>query len=153
MGPGGNGKTSIVSKVFLDTNILVYALDQHDPEKQKACRAILRELQDTDRAAISTQVMQEFYVVATRKLGLEPLPAKRILKTLGNLEVVPVSPALIYEAIDCSLLNQISFWDALVIVSAESARCALVLSEDLNDGQIIRGVKVQNPFTWSGSRS
>ena len=140
-----------MSKVFLDTNILVYALDQDDPKKQKACRVLLRRLQETDRAVISTQVMQEFYVVATRKLGIEPLQAKSILKTLDNLEVVPVSPTLIYEAIDCSLLNQISFWDALVIVCAESALCTLVLSEDLNDGQIIRGVKVQNPFTWSGS--
>jgi len=95
--------------------------------------------------------MQEFFVVATRKLGIEPLKAKGILKALENLEVVPVSPILIYEAIDCSLLNQISFWDALVIVCAESARCTLVLSEDLNDGQVIKGVKVQNPFTWSGS--
>lgn len=137
-----------MSKVFLDTNILVYALDQDDLEKQNACRTVLKQLQDTNRAVISTQVMQEFFVVATRKLGVEPLKAKSILQALGNLEVVSVSPALTYEAIDCSLLNQISFWDALVIVCAESARCTLVLSENLNDGQIIKGVKVQNPFTW-----
>jgi predicted nucleic acid-binding protein len=140
-----------VPKVFLDTNVLVYALDQDDTEKQNACRAILRRLQDTNGAVISTQIMQEFYVVATRKLGVEPLRAKSILQALGNLEVVPVSPSLVYEAIDCSLLNQISFRDALAIVSAESARCTLVLSEDLNDGQIIKGVKVQTPFTWGGS--
>jgi predicted nucleic acid-binding protein len=137
-----------VSKVFLDTNILVYALDRDDLEKQNACRTILKQLQDTNRAVISTQVMQEFFVVATRKLGVEPLKAKSILQALGNLEVVSISPALTYEAIDCSLLNQISFGDALVIVCAESARCTLVLSEDLNDGQVIKGVKVQNPFTW-----
>jgi predicted nucleic acid-binding protein len=138
-----------VSKVFLDTNILVYALDQDDQSKQNTCRDILRKLQDADRAVISTQIMQEFFVVATRKLGVEPLQAKGILQALGNLEVVSVSPALIYEAIDCSLLNQLSFWDALVIVCAESARCPLVLSEDLNDGQVIKGVQVQNPFTWT----
>lgn len=137
-----------MSKVFLDTNVLVYALDRDDLEKQNACRSILRQLQDTNRAVISTQVMQEFFVVATRKLGVEPLKAKSILQTLDNLERVPVSPALIYEAIDCGLLNQISFWDALVVVCAASARCTLILSEDLNDGQIIKGVKVQNPFTW-----
>ena len=138
-----------MSKVFLDTNILVYALDRDEQEKQSACRAILRQLQDDNRAVISTQVMQEFFVVATRKLGVEPLKAKRILQALGNVETIAVAPALIYEAIDCSLLNQISFWDALVIVCADSARCALVLSEDLNDGQVIKGVKIQNPFTWS----
>ena len=138
-----------MSKVFLDTNILVYALDQVDQSKQNTSRDILRKLQDADRAVISTQIMQEFFVVATRKLGVEPLQAKGILQALGNLEVVSVSPALIYEAIDCSLLNQLSFWDALVIVCAESARCPLVLSEDLNDGQVIKGVQVQNPFTWT----
>jgi predicted nucleic acid-binding protein len=137
-----------VFKVFLDTNVLVYALDRNDLEKQNTCRSILRQLQDTNRAVISTQIMQEFFVVATRKLGVEPLKAKSILQTLDNLERVPVSPALIYEAIDCGLLNQISFWDALVVVCAASARCTLVLSEDLNDGQVIKGVKVQNPFTW-----
>ena len=140
-----------MSKIFLDTNVLVYTLDQHDPVKQQACRAILRQLQGRDRAVISTQVMQEFFVVATRKLGIDPLQAKSILKSLENLEVVTVSPTLIYEAIDCSLLNQISFWDALVVVSAESARCALILSEDLNDGQVIKGVEVRNPFSWNGS--
>ena len=140
-----------MSKIFLDTNVLVYTLDQHDPVKQQACRAILRQLQGRDRAVISTQVMQEFFVVATRKLGIDPLQAKSILKSLENLEVVAVSPTLVYEAIDCSLLNQISFWDALVVVSAESARCALILSEDLNDGQVIKGVEVRNPFSWNGS--
>lgn len=137
-----------MSKVFLDTNILVYALDQDDPKKQNACRTILKQLQNENRVVISTQIMQEFFVVATQKLGVNPLKAKSILQTLENLEVVAVSPALIYEAIDCSSANQISFWDALVIVCAESTRCALVLSEDLNDGQVIRGVKVQSPFTW-----
>ena len=140
-----------MSKVFLDTNILVYALDQNDPVKQQTCRTILKQLQAANRAAISTQVMQEFFVVATRKLSVDPLKAKSILQTLDNLEVVPVSQALIYEAIDCSLLNQLSFWDALVIVCAESARCSLVLSENLNDGQLIKGVRMQNPFTWSES--
>lgn len=140
-----------MSKVFLDTNILIYATDQDEPEKQNACRAILKQLQEANRSVISTQVMQEFFVVATRKLGVDPLKAKRILQAFGNLEVVPVSPPLIYEAIDCSQHNQISFWDALVLVCAESARCDMILSEDLNDGQIIRGVKIQNPFTWRES--
>ena len=146
--PSGNGKISIVSKVFLDTNVLVYALDQDDLEKQRTCRTILRQLHDANRAVISTQVMQEFFVVATRKLGVEPLKAKSILQAMSNLEIVSVSPELIFEAIDCGLLNQISFWDALVIVCAAGARCTVILSEDLNDGQIIKGVKMQNPFTW-----
>ena len=65
-----------MSKVFLDTNILIYATDQDEPEKQNACRAILKQLQEANRSVISTQVMQEFFVVATRKLGVDPLKAK-----------------------------------------------------------------------------
>lgn len=140
-----------MSKVFLDTNVLVYALDRSDPLKQKTCRALLRQLQEANRVVISTQVMQEFYVVATRKLAVEPIKAKGILQALGNLEVVAVAPALVYDAIDCNVLNQISFWDALVVVCAAHAKCTVVLSENLNDGQVIKGVQVQNPFTWEGA--
>jgi predicted nucleic acid-binding protein len=63
------------------------------------------------------------------------------------MEVVQVGPDLINEAIDTSIQYKISFWDSLVIVSAESAKCQLLLTEDLNDGQIIRNVKIQNPLT------
>lgn len=134
-------------KVFVDTNVLVYTLDQHDAQKQHHCRSLLRQLQSRGEAVVSTQVLQEFYVAATQKLGVDPLLAKSIVHTLHNMEVVGITPALIEEAIDCSILNQISFWDALIAVSAESARCQVLLSEDLNDGQLISGVLVQNPFT------
>jgi hypothetical protein len=79
-------------------------------------------------------------------LGVPPLAAKGVLKTLGVFETVQVSTALIQEAIDCSILNQVSFWDSLILAAARSAGCSTVLSEDLNPGQAILGVKVQNPF-------
>ncbi len=90
--------------------------------------------------------MQEFFVAATRKLGVDSLAAKGILKTFAMFEIVQVSPALIHEAIDCSILNQIPFWDALILAAAASSGCATVLSEDLNPGQAILGVTVQDPF-------
>jgi len=62
------------------------------------------------------------------------------------MEVVRIDPYLIGEAIDASILNQISFWDSLVVVAAESAKCETLYTEDLNTGQIIRGVKIENPF-------
>lgn len=136
-----------MSKVFVDTNVLVYTLDQHDLIKQKTCRDLLRQLQTQNNAVISTQVLQEFYITATQKLHVSPLLAKNILRTLQKIETVSISPALIEQAIDCSILNQISFWDALIAVSAESARCEILYTEDLNDGQLISGVLVQNPFT------
>ena len=95
---------------------------------------------------ISTQILQEFFVAATRKIGVPPLAAKGVLKTLAVFETVQVSPALIQDAIDCSILNQVPFWDSLILAAAASAGCSRVLSEDLNPAQVILGVRVQNPF-------
>jgi predicted nucleic acid-binding protein len=133
-------------RVFLDTNILVYAHDTAAPDKQRKSREIIRQLADSASGVISTQVLQEFYVAATRKLGVAPLAAKGILKTLAVFDIVQVSVPLIHDAIDCSILNQLSFWDSLIIASAASAGCAVVLSEDLNSSQTVLGVKIKNPF-------
>jgi predicted nucleic acid-binding protein len=134
-------------KIFIDTNILVYAMDQADPQKKKQSRFVLQELrEESDIGVISTQILQEFYVTATKKLKLDPILVKSILRSLENYEVVVINQDLIESAVDCSILNRVSFWDALVVVSAESSCCDKILSEDLNDGQLIRGVKIENPF-------
>ena len=133
-------------RVFLDANILIYAHDTAAPDKQRKSRDVIGRLAESADGVISTQVLQEFYVAATRKLGVAPLAAKGVLKTFAVFETVQVSPALIQEAIDCSILNELSFWDALIVAAAASAGCSTVLSEDLNAGQVILGVKVQNPF-------
>jgi predicted nucleic acid-binding protein len=91
-------------------------------------------------------VLQEFFVVATKKLGVDPLDAKGILESFENFEVVQITPHLIRSAIDTSVLNRLSFWDALIVAAAESAACELLVTEDLSDGQVIRGVRVTNPF-------
>jgi len=135
-----------MSKVFLDTNILVYSLDQADAAKMAKCRGLIRSLTAESRGVISTQVMQEFYVAATSKLGADPLLTKDILRSLERFETVVVSPTLIKDAIDCSIINRLSFWDALIVVSAESAQCEILWTEDLNHGQIIRGVRIENPL-------
>ena len=136
-------------RLFLDANILVYAHDAAVPDKQRKSRDVIARLAGSADGVISTQVMQEFYVAATRKLGVAPLAAKAVLKTFAVFETVQTSPALIQEAIDCSILNELSFWDALIVAAAAAAGCSTVLSEDLNAGQVILGVKVQNPFTGS----
>jgi predicted nucleic acid-binding protein len=146
MEKSGIGKSSMSDRLFLDTNILVYAHDSGSPEKQKKSREIITQLADTGDGVVSTQVMQEFYVAATRKLGVDPLVAKGVLKTFAVFEIVQVSTMLIQEAIDCSILNQISFWDSLILAAAASAGCATVISEDLNARQSILGVKILNPF-------
>jgi len=135
-----------MSKVFLDTNIFVYSLDQSDSGKRKKCRNLIKSLTDENSGVISTQVLQELYVAATAKLGADPLLVKDIIRSLERLETVVVSPTLIKEAIDCSLINRLSFWDALIVVTAESAHCDILWTEDLNHGQVIRGVLIENPL-------
>lgn len=118
---------------------------------QTTPNALVRAMLSARRAVcpprrFSTQVMQEFFVAATRKLGVPPLAAKGVLKTFSVFEIVQVSAPLIHEAIDCSILNQLSFWHSLVLAAAASAGCATVYSEDLNPGQTIPGVAVRNPL-------
>jgi predicted nucleic acid-binding protein len=97
-------------------------------------------------AVISTQILQEFYVACTAKLKVKPILVKGMIHGFQNMEVVTVGSDLINEAIDTSIQYQISFWDSLVVVSAESAKCQYLITEDLNEGQVIRNVKIQNPM-------
>jgi predicted nucleic acid-binding protein len=106
----------------------------------------LEELEKRRDGVISTQVMQEFYVVASKKIGVDPILAKKILQKFENFEVVTIVPRLIYEAIDCSVTAEVSFWDALIIVAAQSAKCDTLWTEDLNPGQVIRDVRIVNPL-------
>ncbi|MDJ0763921.1 MAG: PIN domain-containing protein [Myxococcota bacterium] len=142
--------SSTTSKVFVDTNILIYSTDTHDPNKRSRCRRVLRALVRESRCALSTQVLQEFYVVATKKLGLDPIIAKEIIDSFENVEVVQVTTNLIKAAIDTSVVNLLSFWDALIVVSAESAACSYLLTEDMNHQQVVRGVRILNPFKDEG---
>jgi len=135
-----------VAKSFLDTNILIYQLDNRDPIKQKRCREIVRTVVSNHEAVISTQILQEFYVACTMKLKIKPILVKGIMHGFENMEVVTIGIDLINNAIDASIQYQISFWDSLVVVSAESAKCQYLLTEDLNEGQIIRNVRIRNPL-------
>lgn len=135
-----------MSKVFFDTNILIYTMDNYNPENKAYCRGILKTHASKNEAVISTQVVQEFYVVGKTKFGLEEIHLKSVIRAFENMEIVNISMPLIYEAIDTSILNKISFWDALIVVAAESAKCDVIYTEDLNQNQVIRNVKIVNPF-------
>lgn len=137
-------------RVFLDTNVLLYTADRHDPVRQQRCRSHLKALGESGRAVISTQVLQEFYAAAIRKLGIAPPEAREILTSLRQIPTVTVTPDLIDQAIACHQADRISFRDALIIVAAGSAGSSILLSEDLNAGQTIRGVRVESPFAWEG---
>jgi predicted nucleic acid-binding protein len=95
---------------------------------------------------ISTQVLQEFFAVATRKLKLTAEVARSYVQTWSRIDVVVIRPEVILGAIDLHRLHALSFWDALVIKSASLAGCGRLLSEDLNHGQVVDGVAIENPF-------
>ncbi|HUX66978.1 MAG TPA: PIN domain-containing protein [Terriglobales bacterium] len=135
------------AKAFLDTNIFVYAHDAADPRKQPRSRELIREQAASGLGVVSTQVMQDFFSAATRKLGIDPLAAKEILATFSVFEIVQVSPDLILEAIDSVVTHRISFWDSLLVAAAARAGCAVLYTEDLQSGRILRGITVRNPLT------
>jgi predicted nucleic acid-binding protein len=130
---------------FVDTNVLVYAVDPSDPVKH--LRAL--EILGPERAAnlvLSTQVLSEFYVVATRKLGADSAVVRAMVQELARLPVVGIDPPLVLAAIDGSQTWQISYWDALIIRAAEAAGASHVLSEDLGHGRSYGSITVANPF-------
>ncbi len=131
---------------FLDTNILVYLFDRDAPAKRQRSREIL-----TARGnVISTQVLQEFYAAATRKLrpALEPAEALLALADFARVcRVVTVDTELVLAAAQRAPLARVSFWDALIVESAASAECRVLLTEDLRHGQVFDGrLVVQNPY-------
>jgi len=142
----GKEKIYIVSKIFLDTNILFYTVDRNDKKKLSQSRKILENAIANDKPVISTQVLQEFYSATTTKLKLNKIIAKNIIHNFRNMEIVQVDLGIIEQGIDISLLFQISFWDSLIIAAAEHANCEMIYTEDLNDTQTIRGIKIVNPF-------
>ena len=141
-----------MARVFLDTNIIVYAADDRERDKRDRARTLIASLRSKAQGVVSTQVLCETYSIVTKKLGAPPLEAKTILRKLGELEVVILGPELIQKAIDCSILNQLSFWDALIVAAAASANCDTLWTEDLNHGQVIMGVRVENPLEAGDTR-
>jgi len=135
-----------VSKIFIDTNLFVYTLDKKDEVKQQQARKILKRVMNSHQPVISTQVIKEFYVAATSKLKADPIIIKNIIHNFHNMEIVNNDLELIEQAIDISIISQVSFWDSLIIAAAEKANCKFVFSEDLNSGQTYRGVMILNPF-------
>lgn len=142
----GLEKSYIVSKIFIDTNILVYTLDKKDIFKHEKARTIIKEIVTNHKPVISTQVLKEFYVVATTKLKADKIIIKNIVHNFHNMEIIQNDLELIEQAIDISIISQLSFWNSLIIAAAEKANCEFVFSEDLNAGQVFRGVTIINPF-------
>ena len=136
------------ASAFVDTNVLVYAFDSTDPTRHRAAEQLLSRLMDDDRLRLSTQVFQEFYVTMTRK-ARPPWSPDRTLAKLDDFAAWPVIAAdlpLVREAVLLSRDAVLSFWDALIVTAAARSGARTLYTEDLNHGQILRGVRVVNPF-------
>lgn len=140
----------MADRVFVDTNLFVYADDDDACDKRDHARSLLRELISQGRAVVSTQVLQEFFVVATTKLSIPADLARQRIEALMKLDVVLLRPDIVVGAIDLHRLHRLSFWDALIVRAAAVAGCAQLFSEDLDHGRVIDGVTIENPFRVIG---
>lgn len=139
---------------FVDTNILVYAYDSSAERRHELARALLTELWQNGQGCLSIQTLQEFYVTITRKVA-QPMSVERaaqIISDLGHWKVHTPSVEDVLAAIALQQRYRLSFWDAMVLTSAERLECGVVWSEDLNPGQTYTSVKVLNPFVKDTAR-
>jgi predicted nucleic acid-binding protein len=133
---------------FLDTNVLAYAHDRSETRKQPIAQALLDVLWRTRSGVLSTQVLQEFYVVATRKFDppMRRGAAREIVALYGEWPIVQVDVALILAASKLEERHAFSFWDALVVEAARRCGATRLLTEDLQAGRRIGGISIENPF-------
>jgi predicted nucleic acid-binding protein len=133
-------------RAFVDTNVLVYAIDRAEPAKREVARTVLAE-RATD-LVVSAQVLSEFYAVTTGRLGepLRPETAAALVDDFAQLPTVVVDAELVREGIEISRTTQIAYWDGLIVAAARAGRCASLLTEDLQSGATIAGVRIENPF-------
>lgn len=141
----------MTGKVFVDTNILIYAHDTEAGIKHEWAAKCIEELWNEETGVLSTQVLQEFYVNVTRKISnpLSRYDARSILENYTAWQVEVNSPETILLA---SLIEEgslISFWDSLIVAAARNAGAETILTEDLTHGRIIEGILIKNPFLTS----
>jgi predicted nucleic acid-binding protein len=133
---------------FIDTNVLVYLFDADAPEKKARALELFAATTLADEAVLSTQVLQEFFVTVTRKLQT-PLPldrAEQVVSELASLPMVSVDAPLVLRGIARQRTTGYSFWDALIIEAALAGGAERLLTEDLQNGQVIDGLRIENPF-------
>ena len=135
-------------KAFIDTNIIIYAYDVTAGKKHETARIIITDLWDSGLGVISTQVLQEFFVNVVQKIPkpVDKQQAKEIVRDFLKWHVVVNTGDSIIDAIDICLRFEYSFWDSMIIEAAIKGGATVLISEDLQDGQVISGVTIKNPF-------
>jgi predicted nucleic acid-binding protein len=131
---------------FLDTNIFVYSDDASQPLKQAVAIRVIQEKLLVRQAIVSLQVMQEYFAVVTRKLGVLPEVAQPKVEVMARMRVVRFGEADVISAIGVHRLHRISFWNSMIVHAAKVGGAEELISEDLNAGSSLAGVRVVNPF-------
>ena len=134
--------------VFIDTNIWVYTIDQRCIDKNKQARQFILNLQKDSQTNIvmSTQVLQEFFSVTTKKLKQDKVAMEKIVHEMAQMPLIHTDFSLIAEAMKISIVHHLTLWDALMVCASKRMKCSILYSEDLHNGHIIDGVKIINPF-------
>ncbi len=135
-------------KSFLDTNILVYAYDTSAGKKHEMCKELVVRLWKNRLGCISTQVLQEFFVIVTGRIPkpLDAKSAREIVRDLVQWDVVVNDEESILNAIEIHLRYKYSFWDCMIVSAAVNSNSSSLFTEDLTDGQIINSLTIRNPF-------
>ncbi|MEI9479950.1 MAG: PIN domain-containing protein [Deltaproteobacteria bacterium] len=134
-------------KIFVDTNILIYAYDIDAAQKHEVARKLVTSLWNQKTGVLSAQVLQELYVTVTRKMAvpIKPSEARTIVRTYMPW-VIETHAEMVLAASEIEERNRISFWDALIVAAANRAGAEKIVTEDLNHGQRIEGILIENPF-------
>ena len=135
-----------VDLLFVDTNVLIYNIDFADPLKQEAAHRWLDQLWEAGSARVSWQVINEFYVNATRRIGAPAAMIRRLVETYVEWGVTDFSFPLVSRAWHWVDHAGIGFWDALIVAAAERSGCRWLLSEDFQENRKFGSVQVVNPF-------
>ncbi len=136
------------ARAFFDSNVLVYTDDLRDPTRNGQARALVREHLRAGSGVVSTQVLQEYFVAVTHrfKTNLDSAAARRKVELFSEFDVVTPLVADILAAIDLHRNHGFSYWDALIVRAASKSGCQVLLTEDMQHGQVFDGVRIVNPF-------
>jgi len=133
-------------RVFLDTSVLVYTDDPRFPSRQDTALQLAKHHRREGTGVVSIQVLQEYFAAVTTKFKLDALTARRKVETLCRFHVAQPDAADVLASIDLHRLHQVSLWDALILRMARQSGCTLLLTEDMQPGRVIDGVRIRNPF-------
>jgi len=135
-----------LARAFFDSNILIYADDDGEPEKQSMARGLIENYFGAGLGVVSVQVLQEYFNVVTKKQKMDASVARVKVELLSKFVANITLPEDVLLAIDVFRLHRLSFWDSMLVRSAKQAECKILFSEDMQDGRMIDGLQIVNPF-------